>query len=515
MFELSVKEMEKEMVSISESIFGSIYNINLDLFRKGNDVEYEPTFNEIFDFHITSFGLGLMKNICTNNVLSPGTFLCMRSMIESIALKKMFACGDISREQEKMLKAQFAIIEWIAYEKYVEKDSSLFSPEMKRSYEESREKFLRYIGASELKRIERNQLLFLCENKKPIMIVEKYLPEFLERYKICSQIIHPNDNQLLYRMDFSYISYCFPMIEYLVNEYYNKSGKLINSTFKDVYGDCSGPQTDKMYDATMRFNEELSKISNVLRQFFGDNTYVANMLDTVRNLTIDLHCDSILGLTELMKSKFKIIVEMFAACRELIKDPHHILNMEKFYQLFVIHTENQFDYNRGGNPSAEYAYDLYIELYPTGFSREQFDVLFCKTTGFLITEVEPPSLTKLCRDFANCIEDTNPNGRLNLSELCILNYVESQMLSHSNGYIWYANKGSFNDIAGVDGFIKAFTIEYLSRMYELYRIHSIANGTKEYKRIMNILRNSIKRLKTVSDELNKLEQFPRIDISRI
>ena len=94
------------------------------------------------------------------------------------------------------------------------------------------------------------------------------------------------------------------------------------------------------------------------------------------------------------------------------------------------------------------AYGFYKFKYPNGLSKESFDIAFEKTTGYTLdAEGKMKSLTKLVSQLADLFKEDGKG--LSNGHSIKLHYAESQMVSHANGYLWYANTGAWSDVNGL------------------------------------------------------------------
>ena len=77
----------------------------------------------------------------------------------------------------------------------------------------------------------------------------------------------------------------------------------------------------------------------------------------------------------------------------------------------------------------------------------------------------------------------------------LLDYMESQMISHANGYMWFANSGAFSDTNNIFKGIDISLMTIFRELHAVFLTHRVVEESKEYKSIINILRNSQKKLK--------------------
>lgn len=94
----------------------------------------------------------------------------------------------------------------------------------------------------------------------------------------------------------------------------------------------------------------------------------------------------------------------------------------------------------------------------------------------------------------------------------LLDYIESQMISHANGYMWYANSGSWGDVNNVIIGADICVIFLLESILMVFKIHRAIDESNQYKQIINIVRNSIKRIRALSEEKAKILKIPGIII---
>ena len=94
----------------------------------------------------------------------------------------------------------------------------------------------------------------------------------------------------------------------------------------------------------------------------------------------------------------------------------------------------------------------------------------------------------------------------------LLDYVESQMLSHANGYMWYANRGAWGDVNNIIIGMDMCLMFILESILAMFNAHKTIEETDYYKPIINLVRNCVKRIKTICDEKIKILGVPGIVI---
>ena len=113
-------------------------------------------------------------------------------------------------------------------------------------------------------------------------------------------------------------------------------------------------------------------------------------------------------------------------------------------------------------------------------------------------------------DFIKPFESNVENG-ISIGRAMYLDYMESQMLSHANGYMWFANRGAFNDTNNVFIGIDVCIGTIIEKLYNVFNCQRGIDDSKEYKSIINILRNSNKKLKNIYKQKLELLSLPMVE----
>ena len=93
-----------------------------------------------------------------------------------------------------------------------------------------------------------------------------------------------------------------------------------------------------------------------------------------------------------------------------------------------------------------------------------------------------------------------------------LDYFESQMISHANGYMWFANSGAFMDVTNIFTATDIGIDLLLKKMHIMFKLHADAENFKGYKNIVNVLRNTSKKLSPVFEEKFHLLLMPKVHL---
>ena len=345
-------------------------------------------------------------------------------------------------------------------------------------------------------------------------------------YKTCSQFIHPNDCNTLFNLDIT-VYYAY-ILNYILERYIDNKTLNCKISFTDFHNILTNEKDSisyKIKGITLQQVELLSKCASVFTQFYGNN-YNSNVLNILIKLLQDITEDNLFGLSEQVKVKWKIILEIVATMDALFDFHKSYEEVQNCYKLLVMHTKKQLNTNNNiQNVDLNEAYQCYKTLYPNGLDFENFEKEFNSTLGFLVNDKglknknnnnEKITLTVLVKTllskFTN--ESTEPNK--DICKIMNLNYIESQMLSHSNGYMYYSNSGAWCDSDSVILSFDYCMCYILQKFLNVYNVHSIIDETKRYKTIRNCLRNSIERYKClVEEKSNLMKSMGKIDRTKL
>ena len=154
-----------------------------------------------------------------------------------------------------------------------------------------------------------------------------------------------------------------------------------------------------------------------------------------------------------------------------------------------------------------HAYEIYRQLYPQGCEKEKFEKAIIQLTGYTIDENGTVmTLTNMVDQF---IRKFSPGDERNIFEQGMkIDYVESQMMSHANGYMWFANSGAWMDTNNIFQASDASLLFVLNEVQMVFQVHQSAEETSKYKSIINALRNGQKRIAILMQRKMSLIQIP-------
>lgn len=350
------------------------------------------------------------------------------------------------------------------------------------------EKLANECSSEKIERIIKSPIPFLCQNHTNYrkIIAEELGEEFASLYGLCSSFVHPSTNDA-YKSDCFQL--VFPIYELLKVEYENLP-KSKSSLSLDL-AQTRSPISDDFYNLMSEETSILCSVANVFDQKFGNN-YVSNTFRTIGYILPDLAIEKQLGLTEQTKCKWKIVVELCATFDYIYVK---FFGEELRFRLLDLHGQVQELRNINKEYDLDEAYQVYCQIYKRPCDRERFEDGFKQPLGYLIDQNgSVPSLTKVVCEFIKKFESKNESG-ISVERAMLLDYMESQMISHANGYMWFANSGAFSDTNNIFKGIDISLMTIFRELYTVFLTHRAVEESKEYKSIINILRNSQKKLK--------------------
>lgn len=504
----------REFLNILNNIWGDIFTYNDTLRMRSDNKKLDGTesFTDIIDFYLTSQAQSFLKGFYIESHGSTGMFLTARCFLEGLAIKQMYLQGDIGEVQIELLKKQVFLIEYKVYKKFDDIAEKILIPEkLQIDYDNAKafyfEKLRDKFTDKKIKDIIKSQVPFLCNPKTNFWnIIENYLgKEYAEIYGLLSQAIHPSLNTF-YKVE--ELHNIMPTIVLLIVEEY---AELSNSkeNFKNFFNNVwQYPITREYKKIIEKQCQCVNEISKVFEQYFK-NGYVSNALNTIILLLQDMCTDKIMGLCEQVKSKWKILLELFAGFHEMYL--HLVPKTQEYYKLLEEHQGMQFKRNCNLKYSLDDAYKIYKEIFPNGVNQKDFENKFKEVCGYTIDEKgNVKTLTQLVEKYIGLFQDKK--APIPIERSMLLNYLERHMLSHANGYMWYTNSGAWGDI-NIIFFLIDLCLEFmLQSILSVFTIHREVEETNEYKPIINILRNSLKRLRVLFKQQMEILAIPCVSM---
>lgn len=498
---------DKKFLKAIDELWGRVFAYNMSLLKKSEDMSGfgNETFEEIINFYLSSQVLSFVKGVFISHLGSPGMLFNARCFLEGLALKRKYEKGDISEQQIRLLKKQLFLVEYNCYKKFQDIADAILIPEKLTSdYNETVKFFKDELSSSfeekEICNIIKSNSPFLCvahvSNRE---LVKQYLgKKFAELYGLLSQAVHPSCNDFYSN---SKIWKSIPKILELMQEEFSFCGECKN-TFS-LYS-ASVLTSKESISYTELVNKEcnlLQKVVSAMLGKFGKN-YISDTLTSMKLLLEETRTDFLFGLCEQVKSKWKLVIELLASLKKCYFDsfPH-----EERYKLLVEHQKFQFKKNIGKEYQLDEAFSYYQKLYKNGVDRVKFESSFASLAGYLIDDKGNASnLSSMVNDFLKTYSQQKSENGVSFDKVMSLNYVESQMLSHANGYMWYANSGSWGDVNNVLIGTDICIGTTLERILMLFKMHRIVEGTDDYLEIINSLDNCSKEIRRIVLEKDKI-----------
>ena len=504
----SITEVKKQI----DDLYGKLYCLNDILLQRSEKLLAEGekySCLDIFDFYISSHALAYLKDLYLEDLHNTSIFLSSRCILEGFALKELCKKGVINSVKEELLQRQVFLIEYKYYKEFEDIADKILLPEkLRRDWEDACEFYNKKLKddftQSQINTIINSKIPFLCIPKTNYRkIIAETLGESVgSLYGLCSSMIHPSLNDS-YKNDFFTI--VMPIFN-LIEKEYGRLGKSESKLSMDIVT-TRGPFSDLFFELMRREQALLNAIADVFEQHFQNN-YVSNTFRTIGCLLPNLAIEKQLGLTEQIKCKWKILLELFATFSHVY---FKNFGEDLRYKLLDVHQIIQTQRNLKQEFDLDQAYQIYCKIYKNPCNKDIFGKNFINALGYLIDENgQVPSLTQVVLEFIKPFETDAKEG-ISIGRAMYLDYMESQMLSHANGYMWFANSGAFKDTNNIFIGIDMCLGIIVERMHTVFACHRGVENSKKYKTIINVLRNKNKELKEIYSKKTQLLSIPMID----
>lgn len=506
---LSQENKTSNLMSNVNSLFGKLYKYNLSLLEKSNDESKGFTGEEVFDFFITSHGQSFLKSLYLGHVESKGLMLNCRCVIEGMAVKEMLKRGEISNKQIELLKFQYGLIEKKHYKKFIDiAPEAMFPEQMNENYSLCYDNFSKIIkddfSDREIKNIAFSNIPFLCNPHITFtQIVEKYLGSDLGKlYKVLSVVVHPNPNIEISK---EFTAQAIAVAVKLLEKEYDHLSSFGYTVESHLLLTSTSRESDQYISTIHKIATALETIQNDFCKNF-DNNYVSNTMHSISMILQEIAIDRMFGFQEQVKCKIKPLIEIISS---FYKNYIAEESVDDRYELLLEHTRLKVFNAIGIEYNFENAYSIYKRIYSNGVDLENFKKMFAAPTGYSINEKgESSSINSMVKDAARLIKDDSK--ALTFSDTLLIDYVESQMLSHANGYMWFSNSGAFTDTNNVIPeacFLLMRIFEYLKQFF-----NDIYKKTNEYKyrKTSNVFRDAAKEIYNACKTIFKLQKKPMV-----
>ena len=436
---------------------------------------------------ITSNALSLIKNIILDNQYSVTAALNIRDIIECITLVLMYKANGISEMQLSLFPEQYKLIEYYTYVK----DGQLLYEglanldDLTKSFNEAFDKF-RKAGFSdnEIKKIAKTRIPFLCDkNINFNKLLKQYFPGMLYGYGLLSRIIHPSSYELQIDKE-AYDKIISSIANMLIDIAEKMPCNPSSLSYRqeeftictwNIYVDDNYPLHLK--NLTIKQCDELSKLSNDLIGIFSGENYISHFLNIVVGTIKDIITDTIVGYTENVKLKFKVIAEMFACFDKTYFS--YFKNLTAEYSSIM---PRQYDlcrfYQSIEKEIPDETQKLVINTFRNEFPNssltdEKVWKNFLKPLGFLMdknghtpkyTDIVKEYFNKLYRN-AKTISLYCNNADILTRDYLLMLYKESNNMSHGCGYLFFANSGAWMDDIAVLQFTDIAILNTIQKLH--------------------------------------------------
>lgn len=505
----------KEFKNHLSAYWGQLFAYNHALMKRSDDKNLFGTesFTDIIDFYLTSQALSFVKDVLLQHIGSPGMLLTARCFLEGLALKRLYQKGQISNLQIELLRKQVHLIEYNYYKNFQDIADKILIPEkLLKDKDDAVDYFRKKLSDNytekEISDILKSNLPFLCQghivHRK--MVEETLGEDYAKLYGLYSQAIHPSVNDFYLN---EWIWSTIPDILILIAQEYSVL-PLTRLTFDVYYATIYTANLSQKYnDLVLQESNSLNRISNEFKKVFGKN-YTSDTLTSLSLMLAEICSDKLLGLSEQVKSKWKIILDMLSSYQKCYLGA---FPQEERFKLLEEHERMQIKRNIGEEYPLDKAYNYYKSLYPNGIEQSIFEKNFRTTTGYSIDDKgSTESLTRTVKDFVSKFSVKNPKSSTSWDRVMLLDYVESQMVSHANGYLWYANSGSWGDIVNIILATDNCLVFILKEILLLFETHRIVDKSSKYKDIIAAVKIGINTIEKLISEKAVILKEPGINI---
>lgn len=506
--------MEKdEGLKFLEKFYSKAKYINSLLLNKSNSFfGYQKAhFVEVYLFYISSHTMSLIKQLLVHKDFSLSSLFNIRCIIEGYAFLEMYANHEIEEYKLSLLNNQWKILEYNVYKLFPEFDNILYSLEdMKQKYNQASKEYESLQSSDvNISKILKSNIPYLCKKHTSYeSIISKFLSEDeLKLYKTSSLLCHPHDyGNFKNEVIGEYLGTIIGVI-YKIYHRYDEVHDI--SLFEEIkfLSETSG-DSYLLHELTKKQVIKLIKLSQSFTKYYKKN-FISNILKEISEIWLDITSDSLLGLHEQLKVKLKMIIETAALFYYIYFKTDY---PERSYKILKLHTIYKVSENMNFENSVKFLKEDFNDFGKDFFeNQKRFEAFFKKTTGFSIENKHINNISKLVTLYVddNFKEKTIDN--LEYSNVVKLLYKESQLLSHANGYMFFANSGIWADDVFVYHIVETMILKIVNQLEAVFRIHRKIETTNDYKDLIKDISSTKNYIINRSKEKNKIQSKPRID----
>lgn len=489
-----------------EGIFNIYIQLNDYILKKSGSEEL--TLIDHYMFQATSY----LISIIHNNLLIREESFCncfiYRSLIEVITILKMYLSGEISEDSNELINNYNYIVEYNIYKKYKDSlDKKEFDfNQIENNFKKAKLLYrneLSDMNSKEFKNILNSKLPFLKEEFTFDELIKKYCEGFYQYYRILSVMIHPNDIVLtvnyLKDLDFEVLEANIHLVILeTINKYY--ASIILNSTktLRQEIGLISSNEINNYYLRMATSQKEvLFRFAKKIEEQYDFNSQ-SELFKELGKTIESIALDKTFGFNEIVKSKFKMVIEMLAFNHYIANLPHDLEN-KYLAELVTKHTRIQLMEINGIDikEKLDDAYNCYMN-YDQNITYDDFKNKFSKSLGFIPQEI---SINKIVYDFINTLTEND----IIFSNYMKMVYDESQFLSHANGYMISSNTGSFMDYSSVIVFTD-LAVGYIMELYcNITQLYNETEGEHKLNKFIYDIKKSLKDFKKHAKLKNEID----------
>ncbi len=496
------------------NLYGVFRQLNSDISSKYKKDEASLKFYDFFLFHMTSLSCGILYELLQNSErLSSSELFFARSLIEDIAVLRMYDNGDVAENSEYLLKGFNFLCEYNLYKKYKNLDGKYFDfSQIKKNYQDYIKDFKRVckedFNELETKEILKNRnLAFLEINYNYLDLIDNYASEYKIEYNLLSMVCHISDIILSY--EYINNSNNLKLIDRLLADVFNEVDKYYGTTLKiselnnflnqsiaagicdnnlNPYFEITVNEVQNMYLLVDEINTNFSKIYD---DMYLPAVFFQKIADEIESLSYDL-CYS---FSDNAKCRIKPIYELVSTYHFINK---HVSSKNDLFKLKIIQEYFKLNICKNYRKISKEEFESYGY---NNFTYDEFKDISTKPLHkYLGYKSVNDMVYEMIDDF---IIDTEQNSIYKLI------YAESQYFSHGNGYSLISNEGAFKDINPcidiIDNLLLCCIKEYSDKeainISSGYQLH-IDNYNMSLK-TLGILKDIINNKKKVRDGLEK------------
>lgn len=489
-----------------EKFFDIYIQINDYILKKSENEEL--TFIDHYMFQATSYLISILHDNLLLKEQSYNKCFIYRSLIEVITIMKMYLAGDVPTDAEELINSYNYIAEYNIYKRYksvLDKKEFNFE-EIENNFKNTKSMYrevLNDINSSKFKDLLNSKLPFLKDDFTFDSLIQKYSPGFYSTYRILSVMVHPNDLLLtvdfLGSIEFEVLEANIHLVVFdIIKKCYLNVKLSSTKTLREEISLISSNEINNLYlNMATAQKKTLFKLADMIEEKHNENTQ-SILFRELGKAVESMAIDKTFGFNEIVKCKFKIVIEMLALNYYISTLPHN-LEDQFLEELVTKHTRLKLMeiYGIDQKEKLEDAYKCYMN-YDKNISFEEFKKKFFKSLGFVPGDI---SITKFVFNFIDALTKDNQDFGNHMKMV----YDESQFLSHANGYMISSNSGAFMDYSSVIIFTDV-CIEYIIELYyNRYKLYNESKGEHKYNKFIYDLNKCLKDYKKYAKIKNETD----------